>query len=260
MTFYLPLRPSSVRLFKPSILFLICAAAVGAHARARELQTTEAVLERYKQALGGADAIQKVESETVSGEAESSNAPGKSTFVYYVKGFKSIFEMTRPDGSQINAGFDGKVSWTITAKGASIDNAPIEANLRDGDLHYALHQPDYFKKLEFGGVVEFEGHRCYRLHGTTKWDTDEDQFYDVRSGLLAGSSFVSGAASKAVTVALFQDYKKFGGPLIATRNVSRVGGRTQTFIYKRVSYEPLDDSVFDLPEAVKALNNSATTQ
>ena len=58
-------------------------------------------------------------------------------------------------------------------------------------------------------------------------------------------------ASKTITIALFQDYTNFGGPLIATKNVSRTGERSQTFTYKSVSYEPLPDSLFELPEAVK---------
>ena len=43
------------------------------------------------------------------------------------------------------------------------------------------------------------------------------------------------------------------GRLIATKNVSRTGERSQTFTYKSVSYEPLADSLFELPEAVKRL-------
>jgi hypothetical protein len=43
---------------------------------------------------------------TVHGEAESSARPGKSTFVYYARPFKSMFKLTRPDGTEITAGFD----------------------------------------------------------------------------------------------------------------------------------------------------------
>jgi hypothetical protein len=52
---------------------------------------------------------------------------------------------------------------------------------------------------------------------------------------------------------LFQDYKRFGGPLVATKIVSRTGDRTQTITFTSVSYGPLEDSIFELPQAVKAL-------
>ena len=54
-----------------------------------ELKTADAVLERYKRALGGSEAVQGVQSMTVHGEVESSARPGKSTFVYYARPFKS---------------------------------------------------------------------------------------------------------------------------------------------------------------------------
>jgi hypothetical protein len=228
---------------------------ISVRAQEAELKTADAVLERYKRALGGVEAIQKVQSMTVRGEAESSARPGKSTFVYYAMPFKSLMKLIRPDGTEVTTGFDGKVSWTITPQGASIDkDAPVDAIRRDVDLQYALHQPDYFRKLELAGVTDFEGHRCYWLHGTTNWGKDNNQFYDVDTGLLVGYRFESDDASKTITIDLFQDYKSFGGPLMATKNVFRTGDRSGTRTYKSVSYEPLADSLFELPEAIKRLN------
>lgn len=235
-----------------AVAVALVATGISVRAQEAQLKTADAVLERYKQALGGAEAVQKVQSMTVHGEIESSARPGKSTFVYYARPFKTLFKATRPDGTEITAGFDGKTSWTITPQGASIDkDTPVDAVRRDADLQYALHQPDYFRKLELAGVTDFEGHRCYWLHGTTNWGKDNNQFYDIDTGLLVGYRFESDDASKTITIALFQDYKNFGGPLIATKNVSHTGERSQTFTYKSVSYEPLPDSLFELPEAVK---------
>lgn len=244
-------RFSVVHLLKPAVLLLFTACA---WSQAAQLTTAEQVLERYVQVLGGKQAIANVQSMTVKGEVESTSTPGKGTFVYYGKPFKTLFKLTRADGTQIIAGFNGKVSWTITPKGAEIDkDTALGAIRRDADLQYPLHQPDYFKKLELAGISDFEGHRCYWLHGTTNWGKDNNQFYDVETGLLAGYRFESDDASKTLTFAIFEDYKNFGGPLIATRNTSRAGNKSQTFIYKSVSYEPLADSIFELPPAVKAL-------
>jgi outer membrane lipoprotein-sorting protein len=221
-----------------------------------QLKTADAVLERYKVVLGGVDAIKSVQSETVHGEIEGTGLQGKSTFVAYSKPFKSIFKVTRPDGTQVTSGFDGAVSWSIDAKGASIDkDTPVEANRRDADLQYPLHQPDYFKKLELAGVVDFEGHRCYWLHGTTHWGKDNNQFYDVETGLLAGYRYEADDSSKTITILTFEDYKKIGGRLVATRQTLHTGDHIRTFTMKSVSYEPIEDSVFDLPAAVKVLVN-----
>jgi hypothetical protein len=220
------------------------------------LKSVDEVLVRYQQALGGVDAIGKVESETSRGEIEDSNVKGKSTFVAYAKPFKSIFKVTRPDGHETVSGFDGQVSWTVTPEGvASIDkDTPVESDRRDADLQYALHQRDYFQKLEFEGVTDFDGRRCYWLHGTTHWGKDNNQFYDVETGLLAGYRFQSDSSSSAVViVALFKEYKNFGGPLVATKRIISGGNRTRTLTILSVTYEPLQGSVFELPKTVKAL-------
>jgi hypothetical protein len=254
MTFRSAFRPKHMRLIKFALVVLACVAPVWP--QARQFTTSDAVLENYKRVLGGADAIAKVQSETVRGEAESTARPGKSTFVYYAKPFKTFSKMTRPDGSEVTAGFDGKISWSIDAHGASIDkDTALDAVRRDADLQYPLHQPTYFKKLELAGVTEFEGHHCYWLHGTTNWGKDNNQFYDVETGLLVGYRFQSDDSSAALVVVRFDDYKNFGGPLTATKITSRSGDHSQTFTYKSVSYDPLADSIFELPGAVKALMN-----
>jgi hypothetical protein len=241
-----------MRWFKLAIVIFASVAPVWP--QAAPLKTADAVLDRYKQALGGVDAIAKVQSETVRGEIEKAGTPGKATFVYYAKPFKTLMKATQPDGKEIVNGFDGKTSWSVTPQGASIDHdTALEAIRRDADLQYPLHQPDYFDKFELAGVTDFEGHRCYWLHGTTHWGKDNNQFYDVETGLLVGYRFQIDTASKNVAVVVFDDYKNFGGPLMATKNMSRSGDQSQTIVYKTVSYDPLDDSMFELPESVKAL-------
>jgi hypothetical protein len=240
-----------MRLVKSAIIAFASATLAWPQA---QLKTVEAVLEKYKQALGGVDAIRKVQSETRRGEAEGSGMEGKITFVSYSKPFKSLNKVHRPDGREITSGFDGSTSWEVGPDGASIDKSiPLESVRRDADLQYALHQPDYFRKFELAGITDFEGRRCYWLHGTTHWGKDNNQFYDVETGLLAGYRFQSDDASSAPVTLLFQDYKSFGGPLVATKSISRMGSQSQTATCKSVSYEPLPDSMFELPQAVKAL-------
>ena len=242
---------SGMRLLKPiAVVFLFPACT---WAQEAQLTTAAQVLDRYTKALGGEQAIVNVKSITVRGEAEGTGTVRKATFIYQSKPFKTLFKVTRPDGTETISGFDGKVSWSINSKGAEIDKAtPLDAIRRDADLQYPLHQPDYFKKLELAGITDFEGHRCYWLHGTTNWGKDNNQFYDIQTGLLVGYRFEDDA-SKAIRIVRFDDYRNFGGPLMATKNTSRSGDHSQTFFYEAVSYEPLNDSIFELPQAVKAL-------
>jgi len=65
---------------------------------------------------------------------------------------------------------------------------------------------------------------------------------DFEDRLLAGYRYQSDSSSSAaVTTLLFQEYKSFGGPLVATKVISRTGGRTQTITFTSVDYGPLED-------------------
>jgi len=252
-------RTNPAKITRQIVLALVIFVVSSGWAHADPLSTAEAVLDRYKLALGGVDAISRVQSETVRGEIDGSGMAAKSSFVYFAKPFKTLIKVTRADGSEVTSGFNGSVSWSVDTKGASIDrDTAIEAVRRDADLQYALHQPDYFKELKFAGVTEFEGHSCYWLHGTTLWGKDNNQFYNVKTGLLEGYRFQADDSSGAVAIVLFQDYKRFGGPLIATRITSRSGDHWRTFTYQSVSYAPVPDSVFELPPEVTMLLEGAT--
>jgi hypothetical protein len=247
------LRPTGMRTAKTATLILFF--GVLAWPQTPPLKTAAAVLERYRNAIGGVDAIAKVQSETRHGEMEQTGMQGTATFVGYAKPFLQLGKLTLPDGREILSGFNGGISWEVSAKGASIDkDSPVEAARRDADLQYELHQPDYFRNFDLAGVADFEGRRCYWLHGITHWGKDNNHFYDVETGLLAGYRFQSDSSSSTpVTTLLFQEYKRFGGPLVATKVISRTGDRTQTITFTSVSYGPIEDSIFDLPQAVKAL-------
>jgi len=90
--------------------------------------------------------------------------------------------------------------------------------------------------------------------GITHWGKDNNQFCDVETGRLAGYRYQSDSStSAAVTTLSFQEYKSFGGPLVATKLISRTGDGMQTITFTSVSFAPLEDSIFELPQAVKAL-------
>ena len=117
----IPCRNKARSKFLCAITVALVATGISVRAQEAQLKTADAVLERFKEALGGVQAIQKVQSMTVRGEAESSARPGKSTFVYYAKPFKTLMKVTRANGNQVVAGFDGSVSWSVGPQGASID-------------------------------------------------------------------------------------------------------------------------------------------
>jgi hypothetical protein len=60
-------------------------------------------------------------------------------------------------------------------------------------------------------------------------------------------------ARRTVSILLFQDYKNFSKPMVATKLISCTGDRMRRVTITSMSYEPIADSVFDLLPAVSAL-------
>ena len=114
--------------------------------------------------------------------------------VRYQEPFKWLSKVTLPNSEQRVSGFDGPVSWTTGAPGgAQIDKSVLlESVRRDADLQYALHQPEIHKI------------RAGRHHGNSKaiaaigfvgpriGGKDNNQLYDVNTGLLVGYRFSVG--------------------------------------------------------------------
>lgn len=229
-------------------------AARAQQAARAKLPNAGEVLDRYVTATGGRDALLRHKSMTMHGRyQEPANHLDVET-VSYAKGQKSMFKAFLPDGKLYQAGYNGSVAWDIDPTGKVTIHHGDEARTiaRDADMYYHLHVLDYFKKLEVVGVKDFEGHQCYDLKGVNNWNQPNEQFYDKDSGLLIGYFFnTKWRGGPGDTTATFEDYKDFGGVLIATKNTGRDANGVTVGLVTSVTYDDVDDSAFALPDAVK---------
>ena len=221
------------------------------------LPTTQEILDRYVKAIGGEDALRKVTSITTESKIEIPSAKLHITSTSYSKLFKQLDKTVVPGDGEYTSGYDGKTAWSVEPKARAriIQGKMLESIRRDADIYYPLHEADYFSVYKTEGVEQFAGHDCYHIKGTTKWGKENNQFYDVKSGLLIGYRFASDSTDDPVmNVVLFENYKSFGGPLVPTRITAKHGDTVHRIItITSVSYSALDDSIFDLPEPVKSL-------
>jgi len=221
-----------------------------------KLPSVQEVMDRYVKALGGHDAIFRHRSMTVHGKYDvSEKGPNLDRIAYYKDG-KMLYQITLPDGSQYQEGYDGKVAWQLHPKnGAAISEGnEIKSKQRDADMHYPGRILNYFSSMEVVDVTGFEGHQCYHLKGVNKWSIVNEHFYDTSSGLLIGYRFNSkwrGGSGDESEV--FSDYKDFGGWLMPSRAAHKSSEGTQVEETTSVTFDDVSDSVFAIPDAVKVL-------
>jgi hypothetical protein len=224
--------------------------------REQGLPTVQQVMQRYVQALGGRAAIFRHKSMLIREKLQIAEKNVSLQRVVTFKGRKQVEEITLPDGSRYQSGYDGLVAWEINPKSGAvlIQGKEAQSKARDADMYYPARILDYFRSMEVSDIAEFEGHTCYHLKGTTKWGIVNEHFYDTTSGLLVGYRFNSawrgGAGEER---AVFSDYQDFGGWRIPARVEHREPRRTVVEVVSSVTFDEVADSVFTLPDGVKAL-------
>jgi hypothetical protein len=239
-----------------ALLALAASLLAGQDSSKAKLPSVQQVMDRYVNALGGHDAIFKHKSMTLRGKFEvSDKGPALDRIAYYKNG-KMLYQITLPNGSRYQEGFDGSVAWQLNP-----DNGPaiskgdeVKSKERDADMYYPARILDYFSSMEVVDVADFEGHTCYHLKGTNRWGKVNEQFYDTTTGLLVGYRFDSSwRGGPGDEREVFSDYKAFDGWLMPTQAVHKSSEGTQTETVTSVGFDDVNDSVFALPDAIKAL-------
>jgi len=162
------------------------------------------------------------------------------------------------NGGDVLNGFDGQVAWSYDPRNKSAriyEGDDRESAKRDADYYYPLDELTWFKSMETVKEEEFEGRRCFRLHGINNWNKSNDHFYDRDTGLLAGYEFVS---DLGLTHQIFSDYQKVDGVLFPMKETVKVKNGDdwvvrQVLNYASVTFNDVDQAAFKPPQPVQDL-------
>jgi hypothetical protein len=219
-----------------------------------KLPSVDYVLDRYVRVTGGRDALLSHKSMTVRGRYQEPAAKLDVETVSYTKDGKALQFALLPTGKS-SSGYDGHTAWHINPHGeVSISEGDeVRSIARDADMYYHLHVMQYFRGMEVMDVRLFNGRTCYHLKGVNNWGRLNEQFYDTETGLLVGYAFnTAWRGGHGDATATFEDYKDFGGVLMPVKTTTRDGDSLSVFVITSVTYDDVSDSVFELPEAVRA--------
>lgn len=250
-----------LRLARPGAATLLLA-LVACNGGQAPLPTVAEVQQRFVNAIGGEAAIMRPHSATLRGRNELYGAHGRRVWIsilLYVAPFRRLEIDTLPHRGRFELGYDGKIAWALSphAKPRIMSGDQTISIRRDADLYYWAHIPEYFKSMSVVGIESFAGRRSYRLRGVTTWGDEENQYYDVRSGLLNGYRFhqwVAGAPEASETRQVFERYRSFEGLKFPTRTTNFSANRlTSVGRLDSVEYDTVPPSIFNPPPAVRAV-------
>ena len=149
----------------------------------RPTETVDQVLDKYVQALGGLDALQKLTSRVRRGTV--TNRAGQSSPITIEETAAGLFRATIESAPAASRAFDGKSGWVDSGgrvrdlDGVETANAGLPA-----DLALGMRVKDGYAALAVRAYSRVNGHDVVALEGRRSAIVAETLFFDRTSGLL----------------------------------------------------------------------------
>ncbi len=222
------------------------------------LPAAREILDRHLKAIGGRDAVLSHKSAHATGTftVPSSGLVGTVEMFSASGPDRLVLRVTIPGLGEMANGYDGSHGWAITPvtgpmlqQGKELDQTKLDA-----DFYSELRDPKKYTSIKTLEKTDFEGRPCYKV-SLVRIDGNEDlEFYDVQTGLRAGSIATRDTPMGRITTTNTEgDYKKFGNLLQATTMVQKMMGIEQKMTLTSVEYDNVPPSSFELPAPIKAL-------
>lgn len=217
------------------------------------LPSLEEILAKYRQALGGADAIQKAATRLEKGTVDIPEHNSHNTMDVYRKAPDKALAVLHSPAGDVIEGYDGTIAWESRAghpaseqTGDSLNRVKQWASFFPGiDL-----TQDYSRSM-VNGIEKVDGHDAYRVFAFRKGGGMERFFFDTQDGLLLRvDTRIDSPLGALPQETSYQDYRAVGGVKIPF--TIRVAKIDTTTIYKWESVEPnvpVSDNRFAKPAA-----------
>ena len=209
------------------------------------------VVNRHVEMIGGRDALMKLHSRHVWATFEIPGERIRGTIeIFAARPHKRVLRVTQADAGTTVTGFDGETAWkkepsksAVTIRGREL------AQVQDDAVYdFDLHADADVAMLQNLGPVRWEGRECYRLRVASRSGREWTEYYDVGTGLFAGSESRRETDKGQVTVrTVIAGYRSYDGVKLPSALSLRSGGVEQTIKVIRVRHNSVSDAVFVPP-------------
>jgi hypothetical protein len=207
-----------------------------------DLPTVDDILKRYIEAVGGRQALEKLQTRVCTGKAITDLTSRQQPIYesHYFKAYaripSSYYTEEWTDAGIYSRGYDGQAGWIKDKCGVIPDESAGKRRL-DWLLNpqNALRIEEYFPGLTPEGTEQVRGHTVYALRSP---QLHRPLFFDTTTGLLIGFGHNWE----------IHDYIEVDGILFPHKvHLSRKGGST-VYEFERVEHNvEIDDSLFTMP-------------
>jgi hypothetical protein len=222
-----------------------------------KLPSARSILDRHLAAIGGREAVLSHRSTRATGTISMPTAGLTGAIeVYGAHPNRTLLKVSLDGVGEVLEGFDGTHGWSISPMTGPmlLEGRQLDEKQFDSEFHGELRNDNRYVSLTTLEQVDFEGRSCYKIRLVRKTGAEDLEFYEVASGLKAGSITTRETQMGTVTATTVESsYKKFGNLLQPTMVKSQIGGVQQVITITAVDYDKVPPSVFALPAGIKAL-------
>ena len=222
-----------------------------------KLPAARDILDRHVKAMGGREAVLRHTSTHARGTLSMPSSGLNGTVeVFGARPNKTLLKITVGGVGEVLEGFDGTHGWSLSPLTGPmlLEGTQLEEKRFDSDYYSELRRKDRYTSIETVERTDFEGRPCFKVKLVRSSGREDIEFYDVDTGLKAGSINTRQTHMGPVTGTTIEgDYRKFGDLLQPSRVRSRIGAVEQLITITSIEYDRVPASTFDLPVAIKAL-------
>jgi hypothetical protein len=224
---------------------------------AKDLPSARSIIDKHISAIGGREAILSNTSVRATGTLAIPAAGMTGTVeIVGAKPNKVALKITISGVGEVLEGFNGTSAWSVSPMTGPmlLDGEQLEEKKFDADFYSELHEEGRYKAMETVEKTVFEGRPAYKVRLLKKSGAEDFEFYDVETGLKAGSITTRTTPMGSVTGTTIEtDYRKFGKLLTATTVKQTTMGVQQVITVTNIEYGNVPDAAFDPPPAIKGL-------
>ena len=223
-----------------------------------KLPSAADVIAKYLKAIGGREAVLKHTSTRLKGAWEMpAQQEAKGEFeLLQAKPSKRLMRMKLGTMGEIVNGYDGKAGWVTSpfAPPALMEGKMLDQTRDDADYYAVLHNPTDYRSLETVARTQFDNRECLELKLITKSGREVREFYDAKTGLLAGIRAIQetqqGSSETTVTCL---EYQKFGDLQQVTKLKIGSDQGDVSIRITSVEYDTVSDAELEPPAEIKVL-------
>jgi photosynthetic reaction center cytochrome c subunit len=207
------------------------------------------ILDKYVQAIGGADAVHKITTRVEKGTL-TGFGPGMPVEVYAKAPDARVTVVQTQRGQSVTA-YNGQTGWMSGAGPARpITGGELDNEKRNADFYFAADIKTEFQQVRVVREDKVGDHDAYVLMARSLGHTPVRFYFDKESGLLLREMrFVQTPLGRNPSQVDYADYRESDGVKIPYQwTIARPGGRFTIKISDVQQNVPIDESKFAAPK------------